>query len=245
MTSDNLTHKKKTNRLSKKTNRLSLTSISDKDGLFQGKKSNGVIYTVRADRHKYFFPDEWIKFLSELEEDKKILFETLLQTGGRINEVLNLKPSDFIWDTNSLTLRVTKTKAKKGESKVLGGKRRSFVVSSQYIRKLRKYIRDKNINNDSYLFPITKQAVSQLFKRTLKKIGMKEWEYSLHNIRKTSGMWLKTVQRRGVDLDVSEICMRLGHDHDTFIKHYGSPSVFTDQQRDKIIDILGDIYKLR
>ena len=58
-------------------------------------------------------------------------------------------------------------------------------------------------------------------------------------------MWLKTVQRRGDDLDVSEICMRLGHDHNTFLKHYGSPSVFTDQQRDKIVDILGDVYKLR
>jgi len=42
-------------------------------------------------------------------------------------------------------------------------------------------------------------------------------EFSLHNIRKTTGMWLKTVQRRGYDLDVSEICMRLGHDHNTFL----------------------------
>lgn len=228
-----------------KKGRLSLTAVKGKDGLFEGIKSDGKKYTVRKDRHRYFFPDEWLKFISYLKEDKKILFETILQTGGRIEEVLNLKPKDFIWDNNSITLRVTKSKASKGESKLLGGRQRAFSVSSQYIRKLRKYIRENKISDNSLLFPITKQGVSQLFKRTLNKAGLNEWEFSLHNIRKTSGMWLKTVQRRGVDLDVSEICMRLGHDHNTFLKHYGSPSIFTDQQRDKIVDIIGDVYKLR
>jgi len=156
-----------------------------------------------------------------------------------------LKPLDFIWDNNSITLRVTKSKASKGESKVLGGKRRSFGVSSQFCRRMRSHIRNNNIKDDDLIFPITKQAVSQMFKRALENAGLNSWEFSLHNIRKTSGMWLKTVQRRGVDLDVSEICMRLGHDHNTFLKHYGSPSIFTDQQRDKIVDILGDVYKLR
>ena len=235
-------------------NRLSLKPVSNKEGLFEGIKSNGRKYTVRADRHKYFFPHEWIRFMDCLEDDKKILFETLLQTGGRISEILNIKPKDFIWENNSLTLRVTKSKAKKGESTILGGQQRSFGVSSQYIRKVRKYIRDNKITDDKFIFKttkkgvsqkLTKQGVSQLFKRKLTKAGLNEWEFSLHNIRKTSGMWLKTVQRRGADLDVSEICMRLGHDYNTFIKHYGSPSVFTDQQRDKIIKILGDVYKLR
>lgn len=225
--------------------RLSLSPVSGREGLFEGTKSNGVKYTVRADRHRYFTPDEWIRFIEQVKDEDRILFETLLQTGGRIEEVLNLKPSDFIWETNSLTLRVTKSKASKGESKVLGGKRRGFGVSSQFIRKIRAYIKEHSIKDADYLFPITKQGASQMFKRCLKKAGLKEWEFSLHNIRKTSGMWLKTVQRRGNDLDVSEICMRLGHDHNTFLKHYGSPSIFTDQQRDKIVDILGDMYRLR
>jgi len=225
--------------------KLSLTPVPGKDGLFEGIKSDGRKYTVRADRHRYFFPDEWINFMSYVKEDRKILFETLLQTGSRIEETLNLKPSDYIWENNSVKLRVTKSKATKGESKILGGKQRSFSVSSQYCRRLRKYIRERKIRDDEYLFVITKQAVFQMMKRCLKKAGLNEWEFSLHNIRKTSGMWLKTVQRRGQDLDVSEICMRLGHDHNTFLKHYGSPSIFTDQQRDKIVNILGDVYKLR
>ena len=225
--------------------KLLLTPVVGKDGLFEGIKSDGKKYTVRADRHRYFFPNEWLNFLSFVTEDRRILFETLLQTGGRIEEVLNLKPSDFIWDNNSVKLRVTKSKAKKGESKILGGKQRSFGVSSQFCRRLRKFIREKQIKDDEYLFQITKQGVSQMMKRCLKKAGLKEWEFSLHNIRKTTGMYLKTVQRRGYDLDGDEICMRLGHDHNTFLEHYGSPSVFTEQHRDKIIDILGDMYRLR
>jgi len=224
---------------------LSLKPVPGKEGLFEGIKSDGKRYTVRQDRHRYFFPNEWLVFLSCIKEDRRILFETLLQTGGRIEEVLNLKPLDFIWDNNSVKLRVTKSKAKKGESSVLGGKQRSFGVSSQFCRKLRKHIRDKNIKDDAYLFPLTKQGVSQIMKRCLIKAGLKEWEFSLHNIRKTTGMWLKTVQRRGYDLDGDEICMRLGHDHNTFLKHYGSPSIFTEQHRDKIIEIFGDVYNLR
>lgn len=231
--------------LREKPKRLSLKPVKGKDGLFEGTKSDGTTYTVRADRQRYFYPDEWKKFLEEVNENKRILFETILQTGGRIEEVLNLKPKDFIWDNNSVKFRVTKSKAKKGESSILGGKRRSFGVSSQYIRKLRKHIRQNNIQDDGFLFSITKQGVFQMFKRCLKKAGLNEWEFSLHNIRKTTGMWLKTVQRRGVDLDVSEICMRLGHDHNTFLKHYGSPSIFTDRHRDQIIEILGDVYSLR
>lgn len=229
----------------KKKKSLSLNPVLGKEGLFEGVKSDGTRYTVRKDRHRYFFPEEWLKFLSCIKNDKQIIFETLLQTGGRIDEILHIKPKDFLWDNNSVILRVTKSKAKKGESKILGGSARSFIVSSSYIRKIRKYIKDNKIDDENFIFPMKKQGVSQLFKRGLKKAGLKEWEFSLHNIRKTSGMWLKTVQRRGDDLDVSEICMRLGHDHNTFLKHYGSPSIFTDQQRDKIVEILGDMYKLR
>ena len=224
---------------------MNLKPDPNREGLFIGTKSDGKSYSVRKDRHRYFFPEEWLRFQNQLKENRKILFETLLQTGGRIDEVLHLKPKDFIWDNNSVTLRVTKSKAKKGESKILGGSSRSFSVSSSFIRKMRRHIRENKITDDALIFSITKQAVSQMFKRALRKANLNEWEFSLHNIRKTSGMWLKTVQRRGVDLDVSEICMRLGHDHNTFLKHYGSPSVFTDQQRDKIIEILGDMYKLR
>jgi len=214
------------------------------EGLFVGIKSDGKKYTVRKDRHRTFYPDEWLKFIKEVKEDRKIIYETLLQTGARIEEALHIRPKDFNFERENLTLYVTKSKASKGQSKLMGGSKRGFNVSSQFLKKIKKHIRDNNIAEEDYLFKMSKQGVFQLFKRTLKKVGLNEWEFSLHNIRKTSGMWLKTVQRRGEDLDISEICMRLGHDHNTFLKHYGSPSIYNDKDRDMIVEIMGDVYKL-
>ena len=229
----------------KEVKRLSLTPVNEKEGLFVGTKSDGKPYTVRKDRLRKFFPNEWRSFISVVKEDRKIIFETLLQTGARIDEALHIRPKDFDWDRRNLTLYVTKSKASKGESKILGGKQRSFGVSSQFIRKIKKHIRENKIKDDEFILKISKPGVSQLFKRALKKAGLNEWEFSLHNIRKTCGMWLKTVQRRGVDLDISEICMRLGHDYPTFLKHYGSPSIYDERDRDGIVELMGDVYQLR
>lgn len=225
--------------------RLSLTPVSEKEGLFVGIKSDGKKYTVRKDRHRTFFPDEWVRFLKEIKPNRKIVFELLISTGARIDEALHIRPKDIDFDRNNLTLYVTKSKYSKGQSKEMGGNKRTFAISTKTIKKLRKHIRENNIKDVGLLFNISKQGVSQLFKRSLKKAGLKEWEFSLHNIRKTHGMWLKTVQTRGVDLDISEICMRLGHDHNTFLKHYGSPSIFNDKDRELIVELLGDVYKLR
>jgi len=233
------------NKIKKVVKCLSLTPVDEKEGLFMGIKSDGKTYTVRKDRHRIFFPGEWKKFIMAVKENRKIIFESLLQTGARIDEVLHIRPKDFDFERNNLTLYVTKAKASKGQSKLMGGNKRSFQVSSQFIKKIKKYIRENKIKDGEFIFKMSKQGVSQLFKRTLKSVGLNEWEFSLHNIRKTSGMWLKTVQRRGIDLDVSEICMRLGHDHNTFLKHYGSPSIYNDRDRDMIIEIMGDVYKLR
>ncbi len=51
--------------------KLELKPVEGKDGLFEGIKSDGKRYTVRSDRHRYFFPGEWIKFLSYLKEIRK------------------------------------------------------------------------------------------------------------------------------------------------------------------------------
>lgn len=226
-------------------NRLTLVPVPGKEGLFEGIKSNGVKYTVRKDRHAYFFPDLWNKLINIMDEDHAIFFEGLIQTGARIEEWINVRPKDFDWERRTLTLYVTKVKAKKGQSKVLGGASRSFQVSSQYIRKIRAIIRKHKIKDDQIIFQITKQGAFQHLRGKLKKLGIDYWKYSLHNIRKTTGMYLKTLQHRGRDLDISEICMRLGHDHNTFLKHYGSPSIFTDQDRDKMVEIMGDVYGLK
>lgn len=244
--------------------RLELSVVPDKEGLFVGIKSDGKPYTVRKDRHRYFFPDEWLKFISNVKGDKKFIFETLIQTGARIEEALNIRPKDFNFERRTLELFVTKSKAKKGQTKEMGGHKRGFVVSSEYLRRLRKYINYNRIPEDDYLFVIvpdgfeawtreekkrffkTKQVgISSMMKRALEKSGLRSWEFSLHNIRKTHGMWLKALIPYSREITEGEICMRLGHDMNTFLKHYGSPSIFNERDKSMIIKILNDIYGLR
>ena len=219
-----------------KKNSLSLTTVSE--GLRVGIKSNGVKYSVRTDRSAYFFPDKWELFLNTIKDEKKDIFDTLINTGSRIEEALNIKPEDFDWERNNLTLKVTKTKATKGESV---GRKRTFNISSQFARKMRKYINDNKIPNGQVLFPVTKQAVSQMFKRGLQRAEFTDWQqFSLHNIRKTHGNWLKALE-----IPSDEICLRLGHDHNTYLRHYGSASIFDRKDKLLMIKILGDVYGLK
>jgi integrase len=220
-------------------------SLPLSDELFIVTKSNGVKMQVRKDRHAYFYPSDWVSLLNCLTDEQQILFNGLLQTGARIDEWLHVKPKDFDWKRNIITLRTTKTKHKLGETKATGGRSRSFRISKLYSQKIMRYIVEYGILEDAIIFNYTRQGVTKIFKHALIKANINNsHRYSLHNIRKTTGMWLKTLQSRGRDLDVSEICMRLGHDHNTFLKHYGSPSVFTDTDRNEMIKILGDVYDL-
>jgi len=216
-----------------KPKRLSLKPLYE--GVKIGVKKDGKKYSVRDDRSRYFFPEEWIRFFDAIKEEKKSVFDALINTGGRIDEVLHIKPRDYDWDRNNLTLRVTKMKAAKGERV---GKPRTFVISSQFARRMRKYISDKKIGDDDLLFPMTTQAVYGMLRRTLQKIGITDWyQFSLHNIRKTHGNYLKAL-----GIDSGEICYRLGHDLNTFIKHYGSANIFDRKDKTLMVKILGDVY---
>ncbi len=215
--------------------RLTLKPVHE--GLKIGVKSDGTKYSVRDDRSRFFFPNEWVDFIDQIKPEKKILFETLIQTGARIEESLNLKPRDFDWTRNNLTLRVTKIKARKGESV---GKARTLPVSSQFTRKVRGYIHKNKIKDNDFLFPVTKQSVWQMMRRKLKGVVKDDWNFGLHNIRKTHGNWLKAL-----DISAEEICTRLGHDFNTYLKHYGSPNIFDRKDKMLMIKILGDVYGFR
>lgn len=219
--------------MEKRKKSLSLKPVCE--GLQIGIKSNGKKYSVRDDRSRYFFPEEWELFFNALKKNKQPIFDCLINTGARIEEALNIKPKNFDWDKNRLTLRVTKMKAAKGERI---GKPRTFTISSQFARRMRKYINDNKISDGEILFKVSKQAVHQMLKRTLKKIKIKDWyNFSLHNIRKTHGNYLKALE-----VDSGEICYRLGHDLNTFIKHYGSANIFDRKDKTLMIKILGDVY---
>lgn len=229
------------------------------EGLRIGTRTDGRDYSVRDDRRRYFFPDEWNLFIKEVKDkEHKFFFITCLHTGGRIMEVLNLKHENIDIERGTINFSIVKQrKAKKNFHAT--GKSRGFFVSSEFLSEYKSFIRGKTINPKDYIFINNSKlpenydslenedrkkyyiskvvSYSNMLKRKLKKVGIKDWyNFSPHNIRKTYGMWMRTYNK-----DMGELCYRMGHDIDTYISHYGSSLIFTDEERRKIIKIMGDV----
>ena len=199
-------------------------------------RRNGRSYSVRNNRKRFFYPNEWMKFYDALNNKQKISFDVLVGTGARINEAIHIKGGDLDFGRNTIILRVTKVKARKGEK---NPQPRTIKVSTQLMRKLRKHVIDKNTGNEDYLGLLSAPAAHIALKKTLQRIGIKDWYmFSLHNIRKSHGTWLNAI---GVQM--AEICLRLGHDYNTFLKDYGSPEIFDFKDKQNIRLVLGDLYQ--
>jgi len=197
--------------------------------IIKKKLKDGREYTIRKDRRRYFYPSEWDKFYNSV---KKPVFDFLINTGARIDESFYIRPMDFDFIRNNVRIWKTKTKAKKGEK---FGKTRTISISSIYAKRVKKLCKNK----EKYLFKGTIQGINQLLKRRLKKIGIEDYyNFSTHNIRKTHGMWLKAI-----GVDSGEICIRLGHDMDTYLNHYGSADIFNNIDVRRIEEFFGDLYQ--
>ena len=220
--------------------------------LMQGTRDDGKSYSVRIDKNRYFYPDEWIKFYDNLNSKNKLLFEFLICTGARIEEALTFNKDGLIDDKRkSIKLYVTKRKAKKEGEQF--GKPRSFEISTSLYNKLRAsknhfmfidVIENINLNTQEGRLSLKKYTKPKstlayiVLRNNLKAVGIKDYyNFGLHSIRKTHGMWLKTM-----NIDMGEICNRLGHDTNTYLKHYGSPSLFQLKDKQLMIKVLGDIY---
>ncbi len=219
------------------TDRLKLEKTKH-DGLQVGITDRGRTYSVRDYRNRFFFPEEWSKFYEALPNKSKPIFDVLINTGARIEEALNIVPDDFKDEgRKTLTLRVTKKKAAKQERV---GKQRTFAISSQFYKRCKKYIEENHIGKKDKMFTTKSNTVWSMLRRRLKKQGVEDYyNFSLHNIRKTHGMWLKSLK-----IPMEEICFRLGHDFDTYQKHYGSPDIFDGKHKRLMLNILGDVYNL-
>lgn len=232
---------------------------SQQDGLLQGVRGDGKKYSVRDNRMRYFFPDEWINFIKIITDKKhRFFFITALHTGARIMEVLHIKYGDIDIERETVILKVVKQrKAKKNFYAT--GKSRHFFIASEFIKEFKAFKRGKTINKEDYIF-LDKEKLpagyknlenkekkkyyskkissySKLFKRKLEKAGVEDyWNFSPHNIRKTYGNWMKVF-----NIKLEEICYRMGHDMETFMNHYGSSMIFTQEERRKIMKIMGEV----
>jgi len=196
---------------------------------------DGRTYSVRKDRNRYFYPLEWLTFIKQIKDKKAAIFETMINTGARIDEALHIRPKDFDFERKTLVLYVTKVKAAKKE-KV--GKRRTFKISTDYANYMKKYIAKNKIQPEDRIFNISTQSVWQMLRRGLKRAKIEDWyNFGTHNIRKTHAMYIKAW-----GIPAEEICLRLGHDFNTFLRHYGSATIFDQNDIRDIEKILGDLY---
>lgn len=233
--------------------KLNLVRSKKREDVFVGRRDDGKKYSVRSHRKNFFMPDVWNNLMKNLSTEKaRFTCEVMINTGARINEARHIEERDIDYERNTLRLRVVKKKGRKSGEDRSGP--RTIPISSQFARKLKKVFRTlppgsslgNNIDQKTNLF-LSTCALNIAIKKTLKKMGREDYYmYSTHNIRKTHGNWLKILgSLRIMNVDAMEICLRLGHDYNTFLNHYGSSSVMDNKDVALAMQILGDLYQTR
>jgi len=198
-------------------------------------RSNNRIFTIKIDINRFFFPDEYMKFEDKLKSKQKFSVQFLLNTGARINEAKNVKVEDVDLERNRVILRVTKVKAKKGEKK---SRPRIIPISTQFSRKLKSYIKEKNLQPNDYLGVLSNSALNVGYKKAGKLAGIKNPEdISSHTFRKTLEVWLMVL-----GVDSLALTAHIGHDIRTAAQHYVSPDIFSWDDKKKIRLVIGDLY---
>ena len=200
------------------------------------KTKNGKKYSVRSNRDRFFFPDEWMKFIDNSKPKQRFTFKFLINTGSRINEARNVRVSDIDLERRRIVLRITKVKAKKKEK---FPRPRIIPISTEFAKYLRKYIRDKKLSPEDYLGILSTPGANIGMKKALFNAGIKDFQmFSIHNIRKSLEVWLMALSVDGLT-----ITAHVGHSMQTASAHYISPDVFSWEERTKMREVIGDLYR--
>lgn len=196
-------------------------------------KSNGMKYTVRQNRVRIFFPDEWRTFIDAVSPKQRVTFKGLSLTGMRINEFRNVEVRDIDFDRNSIAIRWTKSRNEDGSRKM-----RVIPISTQYTKELKGIIREYNLKPEDKLPILSTPAANIAMKKALKGMGVEDYMmFSVHNLRKTLESWLLAL-----DIDSMKVTKHFGHSVMVAAKFYISPDTFNYEDKKAIRDIIGDLY---
>ncbi len=197
-------------------------------------RSNGRGYSIRENRDRYFFPDEWKCFFDCLKDRQKITFNFLINTGARINEARNVKVNDIDLERENIVFRWTKSRNKDGSRRI-----RTIPISKQFTKYLKKIIREFKLSNDDYLPILSTPAANIGMKKALIKAKIPDHKmFSVHNVRKTLETWLV-----GLGIDSLVVVKHFGHSLAMAHKHYVSPSIFNWEDKSGMREIIGDLYR--
>lgn len=210
---------------------LSVSSITRK---------NGLGYTIRANRGRFFFPDEWQAFYDALKDSQKPTFNFLINTGARIMEVQHIKVSDVDFDRGNIVLRVTKRIVNRpGVQKTGVAKIRVLTVSTEFTKYLKRLIAAYHLNDDDYFPILTTSSANIAMKKALIKCGIKDYAmFSVHNVRKTIETWLLAL-----GIDNFTIVKHFGHSMNVALRHYVSSDVFTYEDKENMRMVIGDLFR--
>jgi integrase len=186
------------------------------------------------------FPDEWQAFYDILKPRQKITFNFLINTGARINEIRNVKVSDIDFDRGNIVLRVTKRIINRPGIQKEGVRTiRILSISSEFSKYLKKVVNEYELKADDF-FPILSTPAGNIaMKKALKDAGIGDYEmFSLHNCRKTLETWLLAL-----GVDNFKLVKHFGHSMAVALKHYLSADVFNYEDRQKMREIIGDLFQ--
>lgn len=197
-------------------------------------RKNGMTYTIRSNRSRFFYPEEWIKFYDALKDNQKVTFMFLISLGCRINEARNIKVSDIDFGRNAVIVRVTKSRNKDGSVRP-----RIIPISSKFAKYLKKEIADNNLKPEDTFGLLSTPAANIGMKKALQKAGFKDYMmFSVHNVRKTLETWLIAL-----DIDSLKVVSHFGHTLTMALGYYTSPDTFTLKDKQTIRLIIGDLYQ--
>lgn len=198
-------------------------------------RSNGRAYTIKNNKNRFFFPEEYLTFYENLKSKQQHTVHCQINTGARINELQHVKVKHVVFQNNFIRLTKTKTKAKKKETK---GKERYVMISTQFRKYLKRYVRTNKLKPEDRLNILSTPAIDIGMKKAAKLSGLDHPEdFSSHTIRKTCETYMMTL-----GIADSKILVRLGHDLKTAVSAYIAPDIFNAKQRLLMRDILGDLY---
>jgi integrase len=121
----------------------------------------------------------------------RLILELMARGGMRISEVLKLTPSDV--DDRKLILRDTKS----------GREREVVYIPQKVADRLRAYIRDKGVQPDQRIFPITYTAARVIAKKAGSLVGV---HLKPHDLRRHAATY---ASRSGVPIEiVSKVILR-------------------------------------
>lgn len=196
-------------------------------------RTSGRKYTIRQNRFRYFYPDEYKAFYDALKPKQKVTFHFLINTGARINEVRNIKVQDVDFERNSIIIKWTKARNEDGSRKM-----RVLSVSPQFIKWIRSIINVYSLKPEDNFPILSTPAANICLKKTLTKIGISDAiMFSVHNVRKTLETWLMAL-----DVDSLKTAKHFGHSITVASKFYVSPDTFNYEDRKAMREIIGDLY---